>query len=128
MGEIRSDSNYLLNIEDLESRFISEAKIGAAFYKRIRLALSEASQNAFTHGNMKDPKKTILFTFEKKPQTIELKIKDMGKGFDYRNISSPILPENRIETHGRGLFLIADMADKLEWNIIGNEIKITFNL
>ena len=52
----------------------------------------------------------------------------MGEGFNYKRIQSPILPENIKKLHGRGVFIINHLADTVEYNDSGNEIKVTFEL
>jgi serine/threonine-protein kinase RsbW len=52
----------------------------------------------------------------------------MGDGFDYTCLPDPTLPENIERTHGRGIFLMNHLADKLEFNDKGNQLKMFFRL
>jgi serine/threonine-protein kinase RsbW len=54
-------------------------------------------------------------------------IKDQGIGFDYNNLPDPTAPENIEKENGRGIFLIKNLSDDVEFNNEGNLITITFN-
>lgn len=53
-----------------------------------------------------------------------IQIKDQGEGFDYKNIPDPITPENLEKLNGRGLFLIQNAMDRVEFADKGRIIKI----
>lgn len=87
----------------------------------IQLVITEAVGNAFLHGTkgLKNPK--VMIELHICNNSISMRIKDNGSGFDYRSFRDfgefDILAEK-----GRGLFLISKIVDELRFNDKGNEI------
>jgi serine/threonine-protein kinase RsbW len=54
------------------------------------------------------------------------KRQDEGKGFDYHNLPDPTAPENILKENGRGIFLMKNLSDEIEFNDSGNEVTIYF--
>lgn len=95
-----------------------------AAYAFVLLA-SEAVTNAVTHGNKSDPEKHITVEFLAFPDRAELAVTDEGEGFSRDEIEDPLEGENLTRTHGRGLFLIEEMADDVAYEDEGRRIRIT---
>lgn len=92
----------------------------------ISVAITEAFQNALTHGNQNDPKKIIEVDYQKTATGVSFTIKDEGDGFDHRSIPD-IKDDGKEKTFpGRGIFLIKSLSDSLSFNEKGNEIGIGF--
>ncbi|HDS31025.1 MAG TPA: GAF domain-containing protein [Firmicutes bacterium] len=91
----------------------------------IRLAVDEAFANAWRHGL--DLKDDIFFdvSYLISDGIFKLRVKDPGSGFDHESLPDPTVPENLFKTSGRGVFLIRQMMDEVEFNELGNEITIT---
>ena len=90
----------------------------------LRLSLEEAFINAVRHGNKNDPAKKILVKIDASPEGVEIEIKDEGQGFDYLNLPSPIEKENLEKPCQRGIFLIQQMMDRVEFLDGGSRIKM----
>jgi serine/threonine-protein kinase RsbW len=90
----------------------------------IRLALEEALINAARHGNKLDKNKEIYLKVKVLPQSIELEIKDQGNGFDYKKLPLPTDEQNLEKTSGRGVFLIKELMDEVEFLDGGSRIKM----
>lgn len=90
----------------------------------IRLALNETIANAWLHGNNTDAALPIELSYLLTSTYFELQVGDQGRGFDYVNLPDPTVPENLIRTHGRGIFLMRQMMDDLEFNEVGNKIRV----
>jgi len=90
----------------------------------IKLALHEAIINAVKHGNNMQPDLLVQVDIIKEDGQIIIQVKDQGKGFDYKNIPDPITPENLEKLNGRGLFLIQNAMDKVEFNDNGRTVKM----
>jgi len=126
--EIKSNASSIAEIEKAADVFFQQASLSQEMYGKVYLALIEASENAIRHGNKQDPNKKVKVSFEKNERQIILKIKDSGEGFDFSLVPDPTLPENIDKPNGRGLFIISNLSDELEFNDLGNEIIITFNI
>ncbi len=88
----------------------------------------EGVNNAIVHGNKLVKERDVVIEYEISDSEIYFQITDMGDGFDYTCLPDPTLPENIERTHGRGVFLMNHLADKLEFNDKGNQLKMFFRL
>lgn len=93
--------------------------------RKMKIILTELFANAIYHGNKGDHTKkvTVGHTIDKTKVTIA--IMDEGDGFDPSTIPDPTLPENLIKDCGRGIYIVMNYADKLEFNAKGNRVSIT---
>ena len=87
----------------------------------IELALSEALANAVVHGAKADPKKIIECDVVRGMLII---VRDPGPGFDPNSIPSPVMGENIYSNHGRGIFLINELMDEVQFKNNGKEIHM----
>lgn len=97
-------------------------------YGNILIAVTEAVNNAIYHGNKGNPAKHIKIGFESGDRNIRFSVADEGDGFDYDSLPDPTDPANIDKPHGRGVFLMKNLADKVEFNNNGQEVLLTFNL
>ncbi len=97
---------------------IKELPISSLEKDRIILAIDEASSNAIIHGNKCDHSKTLKVVITTNPQSIKVKIFDIGD-----DIFNPVLHyqkdmqeliKNR-QKGGMGLKLIHDVMDKVNY-------------
>ena len=98
------------------------------FYARLMLSVSEAATNAIVHGNKLNPSKKLTIDAEANTHTLAFTIKDEGDGFNPDNIPNPLEEEHLLIPSGRGVFLIKEYADELEYQDEGRTIVIKFNL
>lgn len=89
-----------------------------------RVGLTEALANAMLYGNCRDPRKRVRVEAMLAPQEIIVQVTDEGRGFDPGSILDPTLPANRLRPGGRGLFLIRNLMDRVEFNERGNSIRM----
>ena len=97
-------------------------------YGNILIAVTEAFNNAIYHGNKGNPDKHIKIGFESNNNNIKFTVADEGSGFDYSSLPDPTDPVNIDKPHGRGVFLMKNLADKVEFNNNGQEVMLTFNV
>ncbi len=91
----------------------------------IELALQEALANAVIHGAKEDPKKTVeCLVSSNDEQGVLIVIRDPGTGFDPGAIPSCTVGENVYSNHGRGIFLINQLMDQVEFRKNGTEIRM----
>lgn len=73
----------------------------------VDLALREALANAIVHGNHSDPEKSVRICVGIEPDcNVLIVVKDAGSGFDPGQLPNPVVGENILLQHGRGIFLI----------------------
>jgi len=102
------------------------AKLGLIRPERSNLfvALDEAFVNAVKHGNKNDLTKLVKITADLSPKEASFTVEDEGEGFDIREIPNPCDPENLFRTSGRGVLLIYNIMDEVEYNAQGNRVKM----
>src|SRR6266481_8926107 len=91
----------------------------------IELALSEALANAVIHGAKGDPKKIVECDVAcDETRGMLIVVRDPGPGFDPTAIPNPIVGQNIYSNHGRGIFLINELMDEVQFKNNGKEIHM----
>lgn len=102
------------------------------YYFDIKLILTEALLNAFEHGNKNDKTKPINLFYNFDGKYLNFKITSSEKCLPQIIIPKSVNNENLLKEHGRGLFLINSLSDKVEFkdnslfiqkNILNNTTK-----
>ena len=90
------------------------------------LAIREALSNALVHGNCCDPAKTIaICVVLKKDGVLFVSVKDSGSGFAPDALPNPLAVENLLTSHGRGIFLMRQFMDDVEFKFDhGTEVRM----
>lgn len=102
------------------------AEVPNKWKPEIRLGLQEALVNAAKHGNQLDPNKTVLVRFSVVENQYWWVISDQGVGFTPHRCSLESrqhLPTEDWEC-GRGLYILHQIFDQVEWNANGTELKL----
>lgn len=89
-----------------------------------RLALEEALANAVKHGNKYDAEKAVHVKYEVDSEGMVATIQDEGEGFDQSAVPDPTDEENLDRANGRGVFLMDQFMDSVEYNDIGNCVTL----
>lgn len=79
------------------------------------LLLSEAVSNAIDHGNKNDPTKKVDIAIKVDDKEINVSVQDEGEGFEPDRDKNPLSEENLLKPSGRGIFLLQELADHLEF-------------
>lgn len=134
MFHMKTSLSFGSNLEKISSveKFIdsvcTEYNISEEVYGNILIATIEAVKNAVVYGNKNDTAKPVTVTAYIADDELVVVVKDSGEGFDYENLPDPTLPENIEKDSGRGVFLIKNLADKVEFLDNGSRIKMGFKL
>ncbi|HSL16394.1 MAG TPA: ATP-binding protein [Methylomirabilota bacterium] len=89
----------------------------------VEIALLEALANAVKHGCGGDASKTVEVCVAcEEGQGMLIVVRDPGGGFEPGEIPSPVTGENLFSDHGRGIFLINQLMDEVEYRGGGTEI------
>lgn len=88
------------------------------------IALDEAFVNAVKHGNENDPAKLVRITADLSAKEARFTIEDEGRGFNVKEIPDPLDPANLFKTSGRGVLLIYNIMDRVEYNERGNRLTM----
>lgn len=91
----------------------------------IELSLQEALANAVIHGAKEDPTKTVeCLVSNDDERGVLIVVRDPGTGFTPAAIPSCTVGENVYSNHGRGIFLINQLMDSVEFRKNGTEIHM----
>jgi len=126
--DITSSSDNIRLVERLVEDVCEVYNVNDDGYGNILIAVTEAVNNAIYHGNQGNPEKHIKIGFEPGENNIKFSVEDEGTGFDYNSLPDPTDPQNIDKPNGRGVFLMKNLADKVEFNNNGQEVLLTFNL
>jgi serine/threonine-protein kinase RsbW len=106
-------------------KIVREMKCADGREDDIELALSEALANAIVHGAGSDPSKIVecdVACDEERGMLIV--VRDPGPGFDAEKIADPCCGENIYSSHGRGIYLINQLMDEVQFRNNGTEIHM----
>jgi serine/threonine-protein kinase RsbW len=125
---LKSEIQNINIVEKLIDEISTRYNIHSDVYGKLLLAVVEGVNNAIVHGNKLQKDKDVVVEYDVNDEEILFQISDSGEGFDYSNLPDPTTPENIERTHGRGIFLMNHLSDKLEFNEPGNMVKMVFYL
>ncbi len=123
-----SKAENLNQVEVLINEVCKNFEVSEDYYGNILIALTEAVNNAIHHGNKSNPNKEVRISFDTKGSILNFTIEDDGPGFDFDNLPDPTDPQNIEKPHGRGVFLMRNLADNIEFDNDGATVTMSFNL
>lgn len=91
----------------------------------VELALDEALANAIRHGCKGDPTKQVrcIVTTDASGEVL-IVVRDPGPGFDATSVPNPLEGDNVLKPSGRGVFLINQLMDQVEFADGGRELQM----
>lgn len=92
----------------------------------VRLGLQEALVNAVCHGNHLDPTKMVVVQYASRRPIHQWLISDQGSGFPCsreHHYCGCRCPQEENES-GRGMFILTQVFDYVEWNQEGNQLYL----
>jgi serine/threonine-protein kinase RsbW len=104
---------------------VRELKCAPGSEDAIELALAEALANAVVHGAKNDPSKIVECDVAcDDARGVLIIVRDPGSGFDPSKIADPCHGENIYSNHGRGIYLINQLMDEVQFHKNGTEIHM----
>ena len=120
-----SDVDIISPFIDQLMSFISRFRMADGNNFEIELALREALVNAIVHGNQNDPRKLVYVNCRCTTDgRVSITVEDEGNGFGYDTVPDPTSPDNRQQTHGRGIYLIRTLMDEVDFEEGGSVIHM----
>lgn len=90
---------------------------------QMNLALTEASSNAILHGCKNNPDRSVKIRLELQNDSLTLEVSDNGSGFNLKDINAP----EPYQEKGRGLYIIKQLMDSVEYKISDKESKFVMH-
>jgi serine/threonine-protein kinase RsbW len=113
---------------DQVMRFIARFRVADGSSLEIELALREALANAIVHGNQKDPDKRVHVKCRcTRDGEVSIAVEDEGDGFKHDAVPDPTSPDNRLRTHGRGIYLMRAAMDEVHFDNGGSIVHMRKN-
>ncbi|MDD9271010.1 anti-sigma B factor RsbW [Paenibacillus sp. GCM10023248] len=96
----------------------------------LKVAVSEACNNAVLHGETSSPVGQIQISYELGDGKLTVKVKDDGPGFDYQGPAEPPAvpasgPVSELQSGGLGMYLMQALVDEVSVNTAqGTEVTL----
>ncbi len=126
---IYSDVDELKKVEEFSKVLSKKASLAEEQTENMAIVLTELANNAIVHGNKFVAEKKIFFHATIQKNKLTVSVRDEGPGFDPSKLPNPTNPENLWKENGRGIFLVKNLVDEVEFKHTkkGMEIIITEN-
>ncbi len=126
--QLASDRDNIRQVEPFLRTIDGLAVLSEDRYHNMLVAVTEAVNNAIIHGNQCDVQKVATLIVHVASTSITFVISDQGRGFDPDAVPDPRLPENLLREGGRGVFLIRQLADNVDYTVTpsGTTVAITY--
>jgi serine/threonine-protein kinase RsbW len=106
----------------------NETCLSRDYFNRVFLGISEAVNNSIVHGNGLDVDKHVFIQVIFEDGQLHVEIKDEGDGFAPDRITDPTADENLKKESGRGILIMHNIADKIEYFDGGSKVLIKYIL
>jgi len=133
--QFRTSEEWIEQANDLIARLIDQAEMEDEKAAALAVAFREAVDNAARHGNKNQETKLIDTIYLLDKQKVTITVEDEGEGFDTelyltRGIQGNAVAAARERNQagrvgGLGIMLMLKCLDDLEYNYVGNLVKLT---
>lgn len=124
--EIASNLSNITEVESLIDKVCDDLGLNEDYYGNILIAVTEAVNNAIIHGNKNEESKQVVVEVDHEGTNLTFNVIDHGDGFDFENLPDPTAPENIEKPDGRGIFLMKNLSDDVNFDLNGSKVSITF--
>jgi serine/threonine-protein kinase RsbW len=125
---ISSSLNNLEKVRMFLGEVYHESNLNLSSFNRVFLGLSEALTNSIVHGNKFNISKNISIEVNCLNEELFIEITDEGEGFLVECLKDPTCSANLKSESGRGIFLMRQFADELNYFDEGRKVRIKYNL
>jgi serine/threonine-protein kinase RsbW len=123
---LASDVSEINHLEGFINDICVQLNLEEDYFGNVLISVSEAVNNAILHGNKSDISKQVVIHVFQDNERFWFTIKDSGRGFDFTNLPDPTSPDNILMENGRGVFLMKNLADEVEFLEGGSLVKVLF--
>ncbi len=124
---ISSERSSIRNAVNLVEKVADKMKLVNEESDNLAISVSEAVANAIIHGNKFDKNKKIKISIFIKNNRVTVKVKDQGSGFNPKELNNPIDPENISKEFGRGIFILRNLMDTVDFNFTKSGTEVIFS-
>ena len=125
---LNSEYEEAEKVEGLLKELQNAVGFGDELYAKMMLTVSEAATNGIVHGNKLKAEKKVIILAEVDEDIITITTTDEGDGFNPDILANPLEEENLLKTSGRGVFLMNEYADEVEYLNGGKTLMLKFKV
>ncbi|MEY4133844.1 MAG: ATP-binding protein [Saprospiraceae bacterium] len=128
MLKLPSNLNSICEVQPFVDYLARKYPISRDLYPNILISVTEAVTNAIRHGNQCDESKKVEIRTRRISNCIAIRVSDQGCGFDPNDIPDPTCPENLCKCGGRGVFIMQQLSDRIQFCNNGRTVELRFKL
>jgi serine/threonine-protein kinase RsbW len=121
---IAADVAALEKVGACVNEFLASRQWPVQEVMKVELAVQEALANAIRHGCRNDASKLVDCCVTLSAAEVEIVIRDPGPGFDVGAVANPLERANLFKPGGRGVFLINQLMDTVEFTERGRRVTM----
>ena len=123
--KFNADPSAISEIVEGVMKVVADLQCACGHELDIEIALRESLANAILHGAGSDASKKVECSVAcDEGRGMLVVVRDPGQGFDPASVPSPLLGQNLYSNHGRGIYLINQLMDHVEFTRGGTEIRM----
>ncbi len=122
--EIQSSLAEVRPSTDAVLEFLRPLRLSDADFFDIRLCLEESLINAIKYGNREKREIPVKLEIAYNDKEIFMAVEDQGSGFDPGAIQDPTEGKGLEAFSGRGVYLIRNLMDRVDYNRKGNRVEM----
>jgi len=122
-------SSELENIEKVRlflKQIFFESEIDFRYFNQVLLGICEAVNNSIIHGNSLNKEKEVIISICFSEGSLIVEVKDEGTGFNLESLDDPTRSENLKKENGRGIYLMRNVADNIQYFEGGRRVSIKY--
>jgi len=126
MLKLKSSPCQIAYLQSYVETLKSKCRLPQEVHDNILISLTEAVNNAIIHGNKADDSKFVKIDCEDQSSKVIISISDEGSGFNPNKVSDPTLKENLECCGGRGVYIMKELSDTIEYIDEGRTVLMHF--
>ena len=119
---VPSDLSEIQKISAKVLAFLKPLSLSEAYQFDVRLCLEEALINAMKYGNQLRRSVPVSLRVGYDSSRVWIRVEDQGDGFDVKELGDCTRGDSLTKHSGRGVHLIHQLMDEVQYNDKGNEI------
>jgi len=121
---IVSTTENAVSVAEFFGSLARERSISGMEPFELMMVVDEILMNAIEHGNKFDASKQVTIDYAYNDYKLEMIVKDEGEGFKVNGVFATHDKLSLYDKRGRGILIIKNLVDRLEYNKEGNEVRV----
>ena len=124
--KLPSNVESISSVENLIDEISIELALNEDLYGNVLISVTEAVNNAIQHGNKYQNELMVTVLVFDGSDAFCFSVSDEGDGYDFLNLPDPTAPQNILNEHGRGVYLMQNLADEVVFEDGGKMVLLYF--